>query len=262
MADKNKSNRKRKKYSAPALEKGLDIVEILAQEPTGLTSGEISLRLGRPMGQLFRMLVVLQQRGYVAHLAETECYELTLKIFELSHHLAPVRRLTLASAPLMKRLSRKIHQSCHLVIYYAGKGHIVVQQDSPAERILSVRLGAEASLSDSCSGHVLLAFADKEEREEMLDSIPDYHRKPRQGALKKIITRIRSDGFECMASAQIQGVRDIGFPVFEHSGQLTAVLVVPFLGYLDDSHPVSMKKAQPAIADIAAEISLRLGHKL
>ena len=63
---------KRKEYSAPALEKGLDIVEALAKEPEGLTSAEISSRLGRPMGQLFRMLVVLQQRGYVAHQAESE----------------------------------------------------------------------------------------------------------------------------------------------------------------------------------------------
>ena len=47
---------KRKEYSAPALEKGLDIIEALANEPEGLTSAEISSRLGRPMGQFFRML--------------------------------------------------------------------------------------------------------------------------------------------------------------------------------------------------------------
>jgi len=65
---------KRKEYSAPALEKGLDIMEALANVPEGLTSAEISSRLGRPMGQFFRMLVVLQQRGYVAYQAASEHY--------------------------------------------------------------------------------------------------------------------------------------------------------------------------------------------
>ena len=47
MSKSNGSTRKRKEYSAPALEKGLDIVEALAKEPEGLTSADISERLGR-----------------------------------------------------------------------------------------------------------------------------------------------------------------------------------------------------------------------
>lgn len=263
MAEKDgqqAGNRRKKEYSAPALEKGLDIIEALAKESGGLTSGEISKRLRRPMGQLFRMLVVLQQRGYVVYRANSERYELTLKLFELSHYLAPVRRLTAAAEAPMKRLSRQIGQSCHLVIYYAGKGHVIVQQDSPSERMLSVRLGAEASLSETCSGHVLLAFADDDERQEMLDSVPEYHHKPPKTMLKKIVDRIRTDGFECISSAQIQGVQDIGYPVYQQSGRVGAALVVPFLAYLDESHPVKFEVAQEIIAKTAADISSRLGY--
>lgn len=262
MADseKDKSESKRKEYSAPALEKGLDIIEALAKEPEGLTSAEISGRLSRPMGQLFRMLVVLQQRGYVAYQAEAERYELTLKLFELAHGLAPVRRLNLVAAPLMKHLSHEIGQSCHLVIYYAGKGHIVVQQDSTAERVLSVRLGAEAKLFDTCSGHVLLAFAEDSDRDEMIRAIPASHRRPNKSALKKIVERVRHDGFECIPSPLIQGVQDIGYPVLEHAGRVAAVLVVPFLAYLDGSHPVKLDAAQKSIEETAQCISARLGH--
>lgn len=170
---------KRKEYSAAALEKGLDILEALAKVPEeGLTSAEISTRLGRPMGQLFRMLAVLQQRGYVYYHADSERYEVTLKLFELAHGLGPVRRLNLVAAPLMKQLAQDIGQSCHLVIYHAGKGHAVVQQNAPSARVLSVRLGAEAPLFDSCSGHVLLAYAAGADRDEMLEAIPSSHRKP------------------------------------------------------------------------------------
>jgi len=254
------SGSKRKEYSAPALEKGLDIVEALAKEPEGLTSAEISDRLGRPMGQLFRMLVVLQQRGYVAYQADSERYEVTLKLFELAHSLGPVRRLNLVAAPLMKELSREIGQSCHLVIYYAGKGHVVVQQNAPSARVLSVRLGAEAPLFDSCSGHIFLAFAEDSDREEMLEAIPPSHRKPSAQALRRIVGRVRADGSECIPSAQIQGVQDIGYPVFDHTGRLVAALVVPFLAFLDGSHPVKIDAAQTAIEKTAQRITAGLGH--
>lgn len=253
--------RRKKEYSAPALEKGLDIIEALAGRPEGLTSKEISAAVGRPMGQLFRMLVVLQQRGYVGYRANSERYELTLKLFALSSSLAPVRRLTIAAASLMKRLAQEIKQSCHLVIYYSGKGHIVVQQDSPSARIFSVRLGAEAPLMNTCSGHILLAFAGDDTRQDMLDSIPSHHAKPTVLAVDDIVSRIRDTGFESISSAQIQGVQDIGYPVYDHSGEVVAALVVPFLAYLDNSHPVKLKEAQKLIASAAAAISHRLGHQ-
>jgi len=260
MSESSSFTKRRKEYSAPALEKGLDIVEALAKEPEGLTSAEISERLGRPMGQLFRMLVVLQQRGYVAYQADSERYELTLKLFEIAHGLGPVRRLNLVAGPLMKQLSQDIGQSCHLVIYYAGKGHVVVQQNAPSARVLSVRLGAEAPLFDSCSGHILLAFAEDSDREEMLEAISSAHRKPSTQALRKIIERVRADGSECVPSAQIQGVQDIGYPVFDHAGRVTAALVVPFLEFLDGSHPVKINAAQKAIKKIAQEITAGLGN--
>lgn len=260
MSESNSSTRKRKEYSAPALEKGLDIVEALAKAPEGLTSADISERLGRPMGQLFRMLVVLQQRGYVAYQADSERYELTLKLFEIAHGLGPVRRLNLVAAPLMKQLSQDIGQSCHLVIYYAGKRHVVVQQNAPSARVLSVRLGAEAPLCDSCSGHILLAFAEDADREEMLKAIPSSHRKPSAQALRNIIERVGTDGSECIPSAQIQGVQDIGYPVFDHGGRIAAALVVPFLAFLDGSHPVKIDAAQKAIEETAQQITAGLGH--
>jgi len=52
-------------YTAPALEKGLDILELLAGEGGGLLQNAIAQRLSRSATELFRMLSVLERRGYV-----------------------------------------------------------------------------------------------------------------------------------------------------------------------------------------------------
>jgi hypothetical protein len=51
------------KYTAPALEKGLDILERLSLSETGLSLSEIARDLGRSVSEIFRMLVVLEQRA-------------------------------------------------------------------------------------------------------------------------------------------------------------------------------------------------------
>ena len=61
VAEKEKSL-----YRAPALEKGLDILELLADRPEGLSQSEIARALGRTVGEIFRMLNCLVERGFLS----------------------------------------------------------------------------------------------------------------------------------------------------------------------------------------------------
>ena len=51
------------RYRAPALDKGLDILEILASQPRGLTRAEIVKEMGLGPSQIYRMLERLVARG-------------------------------------------------------------------------------------------------------------------------------------------------------------------------------------------------------
>src|SRR5881396_1757749 len=53
------------RYAVPALEKGLDILELLAREAEGLSLNELARELGRTSSELFRMVVALARRGYI-----------------------------------------------------------------------------------------------------------------------------------------------------------------------------------------------------
>lgn len=251
---------KKKVYSAPALEKGLDVLELLSGEPNGLRMVDITERLGRSVGELFRMMTVLEQRGYVSSAPNSDLFVLTMKMFELSHRNPPVKRLVSASGVIINKLVYQTKQSCHLVTYHEGKGHVVVQQDPPSERMFSVRLGAEAPIASTCSGHVLLAFAEDEFRSRMLKDIPRHHPKISKREASEIVKRIQGQGYERIKSIQVQGVEDIGFPIFDYTGHVVAALVMPFLSYLDGSHPVKIEQALNLISQAAAELSGKLGY--
>ena len=251
---------RRKTYTAPALAKGLDILELMASEPGRLSLGQIAAKLGRSKGEIFRMLVVLNDRDYVHLDRESETYGMTLKLFALTHRQPRVQRLSGAAAPAMSKLAQTVEQSCHLVIHYQGRGIVVAQHGSPADRSFGVRLGAEAPLANSCSGHILLAFSSQKERRRMLSEAKPKPRMTRP-ELKKVLDRVLKQGFEMIESQQVQGVKDLGYPVFDYSGAITAALVVPFLEHLDGSHKVGLEHTRQYLSAAATDISDALGHR-
>ena len=229
---------------------------------TGLSLNNIANLLNRSVGEIFRMVVVLEQRGYLESVPDTDQYRLTAKLFSVSHRHAPVEPITIVAVPIMRALSRTTHQSCHLVIYHSGRGIVVSQQDSPTDRGFHVRLGAEVPLTNSCSGHVLLAFASREERNSMLAERPRRFRKRfSKVRLEKELDAILDRGYALINSAQVQGVIDIGFPIFDYTESVQAVLVIPFLTRMDGSNRVSIDTATRYLSAAAAEISTLLGSR-
>lgn len=256
------TRRERKKYTAPALEKGIDILEMLSTEPLGLSLSGIASSLSRSVGEIFRMVVVLEDRGYVAPVPGTDRFAMTGKLLTISHGYPPVQRVTQVAGPVMRRLARLTGQSCHLVVYCEGRGIIVAQNDSPSDRSLTVKLGAEAPLTDSCSGHVLLAFADPEQRNLMLGERPSRLRsRVSKKSLNESLHNVLSRGYEHMDSGQVQGVRDIGFPVFDANGRVSSVLVVPFLNHIDGSNRMDIESVTELLGNAATEISTELGYR-
>ncbi len=259
--NKKEAGDAKKSYSAPALEKGLDIIELLTTEERGLKLSEIASRLNRSVNEIFRMLAVLEQRSYIRMGESGDTYSLTLKIFELAHKISPVNQITAAATPWMQKLSREVNQSCHLAIYYQGKAVIVAQESSPADRGFNVRLGAEVDLIDSCSGHLLLAFASEGLRSKMLSERESIQKQsPAPSSLSRRLSKIHRQGYESMNSGQVKGITDVGYPIFGLSGEVVGTLSIPFLEHIDGSHSVGIEQASGLLKEVATSISQQLGY--
>ena len=111
----------KKNYSAPALDKGLDILELLAVSSTGLTQAEIAEHLNKSVNEIYRMLNTLKVRNYLEFDSSTDSYKLSYKLLNLSASFNPTKTLLQKATPIMRELTTLIGQSIHLSIYTAGK---------------------------------------------------------------------------------------------------------------------------------------------
>jgi DNA-binding IclR family transcriptional regulator len=256
---RSSSSASRGAYAAPALEKGMDIIELLAGAESELSVSEIAQRLKRRMSELFRIIIVMERRGWLQKDPNSNRYSITYHLLQLAHRGTPARTLTLAAAPVMHELCTRIDQSCHLVVRAGTKGLVVLRQENPKRHAnLSVRLGAAIELASSCSGRVLLAHLDEPEREQLSRLLP-RPRKMTRAILDRQLDRIRGRGFELQRSPITAGVTDISYPIRRFDGQVMAALTVPYLHVIDHSLPVTVEQTRGLLEAAADRISRSLG---
>ena len=244
-------------YAAPALDKAFDVIELLAIEPDGLTLTEIAARLDRSLSELFRIVVVMERRGYLLKDPVTDRLVVAYKLLDLAYRATPARHLSRAAMPVMAALARDLEQSCHLVVPNRGQGLVVLREASPGISGFSVNTGAAIDLVRSVSGNVILAFSAPERTAAMLDDLGIKGAEARQ--LGERLARIVERGFELRPSTIAPAVTDMSFPVRGYDGGLVAALTIPFLEFVDASQPVDIDEARRRLGAAADEISVRLG---
>lgn len=218
------------KYRAPALDKGLDILELLAAQPKAMTRTEIVKSLGRSSSEIYRMLERLVVRGYVNRSPEGDRFALSIKLFQLGATFPPVRRIVDQAQPLMDAFAKTSSQSIHLAVPDRGKIYVVAQATSQATWEFRLRLGAELSLLSTGSGQTLLAFSTPEERLHLMSLAPDPSIPE---TLTDDLAEIYETGHRIGPSQQLIGVTDISVPVFTGAGGPVGVLTCPFLPRVD-----------------------------
>lgn len=256
-ADSN-ADRDAERYRAPALDKGLDIVELLAAQKDGLTRAEITKALGRNASEMYRMLERLVARQYVVRSAAGDRYSLSLKLYALAHRHPPMNRLIAEALPVMQRFADEAEQSCHLAAYDRGNLLVIAQVDGPGTWGISVRLGARVGLIDTGSGRVMLAYQGSEQRDHMLGEHTRVRGESRLDPEEMEITarQICADGYLHRPSQQTFGVVDLSYPLLGPSGYAIATLTCPYLRRIDEYVAPSIERVSALLGEAASALSL------
>jgi DNA-binding IclR family transcriptional regulator len=222
------------RYRAPALDKGLDILEILAEQPGGMTRAEIVKAMGRSPSEIYRMLERLVVRQYVTRIDGGDRYALTMKLFLMAHRHPPLRRMVAQAQPLMDAFARETRQSCHLVLPESGFVVVLAQASPDYHWEFRVRIGAQLDLFDTGSGLTLLAFLRPERRAETLAIWGIAYAEDRLADLAPHLAEVRRAGYRQEPSAQLVGVIDLSVPIFGPDGNAVAVLTCAFIEHPGD----------------------------
>lgn len=244
-------------YSAPALEKGLDIIELLATSGQPMGTRQIADELGRSKNEIFRMVHVLLGRGYLQRDDGGEGLMLSNKLFGLGMQTARARDLVTTAAPIVEAFAEEVHQAAHLVVAHRGETVIIAAASGGADMNFSLKLGYRRPLADAHSGLVLMAFQPKAVRDRMIaESLLLMRAPPDPTTLNAELEDVRKRGAIIHESRDIVGVTDVVCPILLADGRAVACVTVA---------AVSRRSAPPNFEAMLARLKLacaEIAHEL
>ncbi|MCX2452488.1 IclR family transcriptional regulator [Pedobacter sp. PLR] len=249
------------KYQAPALDKGLDILEHLSAQSIPLSQTEIATGLDKSPNEIYRMLMSLESRGYILRDEVSGKYRLSLKLFYLSHRHSPVDELRKAAQYPLEELANKIRQSCHLSILYMNQIMVIIHAKSPGPIALSIEEGNLFPLPLTASGRVFLSYMQNSEREIALSGYPIYMAYPDQEKKNFLnsLLEIQSKGADLRNSDLANGVIDVSVPIGISNTGIIACLTVSSLTALNVNQEMNNDEILLEVKKCAKKIEERIG---
>ncbi len=240
-------------YSVPALDKALDVIELLSEHAESMSQAEIARALDRSTSEIFRTLSALEHRGYIRRTLAGQ-YRMTLKLYELSRGWSPYDELLRVAQPVMRRLSDEVGETCHLTTLRDGQIVVIAQHEAPKALRLSVEVGSRHSPLATTSGRIILAAMQEEERDRFLTDYTDFHALPEEFQ-NNFLTRVRSvaeRGYEIADGERFVGGLDVGVLIGTDHSQIKAALIV---ATLQSAHGPDRNQIREAVIRSGAEIT-------
>lgn len=256
-------DRERPTYSAPALTKGLEVLELLAEAQSPLTMKEIADGLGRSKSEIFRMLVALQERGYIDRDPETDAFYLTDRLFKLGLHTPRQQDLITAAMPELSVIAQECQQSPHLVVINHGLTVVIAAVPGGEDMSFTLRLGYGRLATDATSGQVVLAFQPPTISRRIIEESQARSPAPvDRAALDAHLALIRTNGYELRSSRDFLGITDICCPIFGADGNAAASIIIAFVNrYARDNesrHMETLGVLRAACNRISTKLSARV----
>lgn len=246
-----------KKYSAPALEKGLDILELLSKDSTPLGTTTIAERLGRSNAEIYRMILVLEQRGYIEKEDDSEGYQVTRKLLQLGTENEPIKDILEYAYPIMRKLADETSMSCHIAVESQDQIVVLARAESPNLMSYSVRVGYRRPILYSASGQIMFVHQPAEKKESMLKMLSKFHSETEINDFMTKCKKVSKQGFLKAPSLYVTGVVDLAYPIMD--GDIAvASLTVPYIERIPEEK--SIEEVIATLKEAAEELSKALTY--
>ena len=215
---------------APALDRGLTVLESLDAQPAGMTLTEISVIIGGPKNSTSRLLQTLIAREYVVREDATMRFRLTGKLLRLGQPRVADVSLVECSLDAMRVLRDAVGETVQIGIPIGDEGVVIEKAESTEAVRIGVHIGLRFQLYSNAPGKVLLAFGDPKERERTINRIKlvrfTDHTITDKDTLRTECERVVRKGYATDFGEADEGVHCVAAPIRDRLNALVATLWV------------------------------------
>ena len=212
-----------------SLDKSLRIIDLLAQNPRGLSLSTISQKLSIPSSTAHHILSTFLSHGYVSKDPETRKYSLGFKFVSISKAILENLDVRQIAHDHLVELHQKCRESVFLAVLRDGKIAYIDRINYLSGLSLATNVGFTTEPHATAGGKVLLSGLNRQEIERIYpggrlrrygkNTITTLH------DLFKELEKVREQGYAIDDEEYYEGVRCVGAPI-RAGGKIIAALSI------------------------------------
>jgi len=248
----------------PAVDRAFATLELLVESKGGLSMSAVAHRLKAPKSSVHLIMRTLESRGYLWKDQTSRKYFIGLRLIDLARAGSRGFELRERSMHLLLNLSRKLRLTVDMGVLEVSQAVLIEVIHSPGVVKLDTWVGHRMDLNCTALGKALLAFVSEEELGRILHGKHLVrHNQNTICSIRKLrdeLSKVRAAGYAVNNEEAEIGIRSIGAPILDHSGQVVAAISVD--GTTAELPEDSIDNIAESVRDTAAKISRSLGYDL
>lgn len=253
---------RRQSGEVSTLAKAIEILDIVAAAPHGISLAELALRLQMPKSTVHRLATALCRANFLRKNTSRSVFQLGLRLTELGEIALERLELRDIARPLLLRLAYDLGETAHMAIVENGRAVYVEKVDMPNMIRMYSAIGRTVPLHCTGVGKALLAFSPPEFQETIIAGGLERH-SPKTicepDLLRAELSAIRERGFAYDLEEIALGLHCVGAPVFNH--QHVCVAAVSVAGPMQRLPLERLEAVREQVVGVAELISHELGWR-
>lgn len=208
---------KQDRYTIQSIDKALDLLELLAKHGS-LNLLELTELLDQPKSSTYRILLTLEQRGFIARSDDNGKYCLGYKQLVLTRGLLERNSLRAAAMTEMRKLSERYGDTVNLGVLTDGEVLYVEIIESTQPLRMTDIVGSKSPFHATAMGKAITAYMPEENVMELIARYglpavtPRTIISPEQFFIE--LNRVRAQGFSMDDQEIVKGACCVAAPIF------------------------------------------------
>lgn len=217
---------------APAADGVLDILSALARQAAPVSAAGLIRATGLPRSSVYRLLAVLEDRGFVLRFPESRTYGLGVNAFELSQGFLRQEPLTRLGRPLLAALVDRVGESGHLAVLDGRDVLYLVEERAPRRPPLVSDVGVRLPAHLTASGRAMLAALPAAQVRALFSGPGPLSSRtrpaPTYAGLREQLREVRARGHAVEDGEVTDGLASVAVAVRNRAGWPVAAVAVTF----------------------------------
>jgi DNA-binding IclR family transcriptional regulator len=249
--------------SAPALQRGLAILERIAKSRRGLTFAQLTRHFDVAKSSVHTLVLTLEREGYLQRDDVTGRYMTGLKLVQIAGMTLDGLALRERAAPVLRELVSETGMTAHLAILDRGEVTVVAKVDRPGTHRSATWVGKRMDIHCTSLGKCLIAHLSEQDVDRLIaDRGLLRHNENTIVSLPRLkleLARTRALGYAIDDEEEELGWRCIGAPVCDRDGRVVAAVSVA--GATDRINADTIEAIAARVRGAALGISKELGYR-